>query len=226
LYEPQSPFWFLYVMVFCLIFVHLFLRLGRPVMLALALAAFVLGQYIGIEIVRWTGWGILYFSLGAACAALVRDDRLTRLIRHPLTLVVAAAGTVGTALALNRIGLSNELAFPVVPFGILMMFCLAYQVWRLSLDLPAFGLLGYLGRITLTILVVHIMATAGTRVLLLRVLHIDNVALHLVVGTAAGLAFAVAVQLVAMRLGIAGWLGLPRVAADYRPAARISTSMG
>jgi hypothetical protein len=78
--------------------------------------------------------------------------------------------------------------------------------------------ISYFGRISLTVLVVHILGTAAARIVMGPVLGIRSEALLLLGGTLVGLGVPVALQVVSTRLRIAGLLGLPQLGA--RPAAR------
>ena len=84
------------------------------------------------------------------------------------------------------------------------------------------GPLRFLGRISLTILVVHILGTAGARILLLKLLGIHNVPIHLVLDTSAGLALGASVQWAAWRIGATRWLGLPDVAVRLLPVTALA----
>jgi fucose 4-O-acetylase-like acetyltransferase len=218
LFAPISPFWFLYALLFCLLFVHWLLPWGRLPMLAIACVVFVAGQTATAEIVRLTTWGLLYFALGAGWGAVVRGQAFARLVGAPVTLVICTAGALGFSLACLRLGIPNQLAVPAAVFGSGAVFCLAERLSRLAARVQVLRVISYFGRISLTVLVVHILGTAAARIVMGPVLGIRSEALLLLGGTLVGLGVPVALQVVSTRLRIAGLLGLPQLGA--RPAAR------
>lgn len=216
-YAPIAPFWFLYALAFSSLFVHGLIRHG-PTMLALSVPLFALGQLVSEGIVPLVTWGLLYFCLGAACANLARHPDFDRLIAAPSTLMIAASGSLTLCLMFFSLGIPTAVVVPAAVMGGLAVLCLARQMQ----ERPAsgmIGVIGYLGRISLTILVVHILGTASTRIIL-SALGVQSVGLHLIAGTMMGLAAPVAVQIVCTRLRIERALGLPRLEPQPKTSSR------
>ncbi len=223
LYEPVSPFWFLYAVLCCVAFVHILVRWGVWVPLLVAVPIFVAGQFAPTELGQQVTWGLLYYSAGTAGAALVRGLAFERIVASPMLIAGSALAAVGLGLALNGAGVGNQWAVPVAVLGTLAVFGAAQHLARWSGRWPSLRLVAYLGQISLTVLVVHILGTAGARIALVRIIGAHApAALYIAGGMVAGLGLPIALQLVAMRLGVAGWLGLPDIPARPQPARPVS----
>lgn len=70
------------------------------------------------------------------------------------------------------------------------------------------GILSYLGRNVIAIYVMHILATAGTRIIL-RMVGVEVPIIHLAIGTAAGVIVPLLILKLLQRLRLARYEGLP-----------------
>ena len=161
LYEPVSPFWFLYAVLCCVVFVHILVRWGTWVPLAAAIPIFVAGQFAPTELGQQVTWGLLYYAAGTA---LIRGPAFERMAASPILIAGSALGAVGLGLALDNAGVGNQWAVPVAVLGSLAVFGAAQYLARWSSRWPLLRVIAYLGQISLTVLVVHILGTAGARI--------------------------------------------------------------
>ena len=217
LYRPLSPFWFLYALFASSLVVYALRRLSPPLRLGIAAGVYAVGQCIPIDIVQLSSWGLLYLCLGHCCAMWIRRPQVIARLAAPGTLIAAAVATVTISLALMQLGWSYRYEVPVALMGSAAVFGCAERLAKAERRLPTVRLIAVLGQISLTILVVHVLGTAGMRIALTKLLHVHILWLHLLAGTAAGLALPFCLQLVSERLGLLRALGLPA-----RPAWRPS----
>jgi fucose 4-O-acetylase-like acetyltransferase len=82
-------------------------------------------------------------------------------------------------------------------------------VSRLLADVPFLSRgLAYAGRRTMHLFLIHLLFTAGTRIVLVRA-GVTDLATHIVLGTAAGIAGPLLAGVVIDRLGVKGLMALP-----------------
>jgi fucose 4-O-acetylase-like acetyltransferase len=233
-YDPYEHLWFLYVLLlFSFFFLLLYhLRFGLTAILLVGLAMYALdpARESGREqLQRWladqTGLTVqmscvvvldrivqsfVYLAAGAWLSRFL----LECLPRMPLTLL-GTLFVVSSFLLIGGFALQSVTAhgvyqgdsrnvwtsLPLAMLGIAATSALAVPIARVSW----LGWVRRLGELSLQIYVAHIIFTAGVRIVLLKFLHIDSVALHVVVGTVAGVLFPVALALITPRLRM-GWL--------------------
>ena len=216
LFHPVSPFWFLYALFVSYVFLAYAWRLGFPVMLAVAMAVFAAGRFATPGgIIGETSWGLLYFTVGAIVSSFARRPRFIAEAGRASVILLSAAAALGLGLAFQHVGISNELAIPSALLGSVAVFGTAERLARLSATWRPVRIFAFIGQASLTVLVVHILATAGTRIALVHLFHMHAATVHLVLGTAIGIGAPLALQLVCTRLGVLRLLGLPRL---RRPA--------
>jgi fucose 4-O-acetylase-like acetyltransferase len=186
----SGQFWFLYTLFFCSILFMVLRKVGLGIK-SIAIVAVLLYcgagvlEHIASVAVASVAQHFLYVALGAT------------LSRHNVVDVIAC--------------LNQKFLLPVVSIGWLLvaMFTAAHMttsraaepfvailgtaaVVGLSVILSrtqAFRWIQLLGQISLQVFVAHVLATAGMRIALQRVLGISSVPAHIILGTFAGLAF-------------------------------------
>lgn len=92
-----------------------------------------------------------------------------------------------------------------------VVFCRSLERFRLNW-------LASLGRASLAIYVMHILAGSGVRIILQKAMGIDAVFVHLVAGTALGIGLPLLALRLAGRFGLRVWLGLGQ-GVPHAPAA-------
>ncbi len=217
LYRPLSPFWFLYALFAASLVIYAIRRLAASARLGLAAGLYVGGQFVPVDIIQLASWGLFYLCLGHCCAAWIRRPEVIARLSAPGTLILLAIATVGLSLGLRDIGCPSRFEVPVALAGSALVFGCAERVAQAARALSLVRLIALFGQISLTILVVHVLGTAGMRIALTKLLHVHVVWLELLAGTASGLGLALCLQLVCERIGVVRALGLPT-----RPAWRAS----
>ncbi len=209
LYQPLSPFWFLYALFAASLIIYALRQLSPRARLGVTGGLYVGCQFVPIEIVRLCSWGLFYLCLGQCCAGWIRRPQVIARIAAPGTLVLLGAATVLLSLGLWHFGCDYRFEVPVAVTGSASVFGCAERLALAGRRWPAMHLVELLGQISLTVLVVHVLGTAGMRIALSKVFHLHLAWLHLVAGTTAGLALPLALQFVSERLGLLPVLGLP-----------------
>lgn len=234
-WDPFGQFWFLYALFICqclawglaLLAPDMAARHGprTPAARAVVAASAVLGLAVGAT----THWGILSIALMSwpffAAGMLAGGWLRSWLERHsgPLAIVATAAAFAAAVVFAHHFGdATSAWAVPAGLAGIALALELAFRVSEPRNQRTGERHRGHvlarwletLGVASMPIYLMHIFVTAGTRMTLLR-LGIDNVGVHLVLGTLAGVVVPVAVYVLALRLRVARLIGLPRPPAGY-----------
>jgi len=211
LIQPIEQFWFLYALFFLVLAVGALLKLGASPWLIAAAAAIA---YPGVLPVSGSSWGpldqirqfaiyvaagTLFESLGAASGLVsARSAWLGLLATAGLLVVAAAAGTGLTSQPAVRPALAAS--------GTAAVLALAVLTDRVG----AGRAVGGLGRYSLEIFVAHTIASASTRIGLLKVARVADPTTHLILGTAAGLLVPIALAVGLGRIGFRYGFTLPR----------------
>ncbi|KND59694.1 Arginine/ornithine antiporter ArcD [Candidatus Burkholderia verschuerenii] len=188
--RPHDQFWFLYALfmnavLFALLYWREAYRRGWPLLiLAITVVLYLLQDRIGerFNVDFITRFAVFYIA-GACFMPLVR--RLETVGMGTIALVVVVFAVleyvfhITFGLNYERTGVfSLVLAF----FGIAALACVSVQTARSHVDW-----LGQLGRVSMQIYLMHILAGSGTRIILSKALHVHNWTVHAVVGTAVGI---------------------------------------
>ena len=209
LIEPISPFWFLYALFMANLAVYCLRTLPRPALLAVTAVIFAAGQFAPLPIVPQVSWGLFYFALGLCCSGWVRKPGFIRSLSSPAALLCSAASTVGLSLIFLKIHLDYRLEVPVAITGSALVFGIAYRLANGADQVRPLAVVSLLGQISLTVLVIHVLGTAGTRIVLSKALHLHAAAVQLTAGTITGLVLPLMLQWCAARTGLLRALGLP-----------------
>lgn len=211
-HQPVKGFWFLYALFGCFALYWALSRLPARAHFAVALAICAAQP--------WIYWGpslvdkfLAHYVFFAAGALFVRERGGGPLELQPAALALTALAFLAAEalyLALevtpahNREHVATTPQFLFVPaLGIATFLALSARSASTALG-PA---LAYLGRRSLAIYVVHLLATAGTRIALARGLGIDAAAVHVLVGLTAGVVFPLVLYEVAARARVTRWAG-------------------
>jgi len=199
-WAPISPFWFLYALF---LFMMLASVLPLPLFFVLALAAFLIGEWLPKDNF---GHQLLHFPIFFVAGMAMGRPKLRDLLRigggvaAGLTLLGAAAIAVA-----HHHGFSNYnsvLMLPAAIGGIVVM------LW-ISQRLEHVAALVAIGTMSMAIYVMHILAGAGARIILMKILHVPPISwLYLVLCTAIGMGAPVIAYLVMKQLGLLPAFGL------------------
>lgn len=228
LWVPEGQLWylpFMAQMTLLAVLLRPWRRGWRVAGLALATAITVLawgleGPWVGTRGLALTGFFVLGIVLGA--------PRMLKVLKviGPGTAVVAAALLVAAYVALLLLTpavpptVAGQLRTPdAVALGVLATVLSSAAVFLLARALtflPALRVpLAFMGRISLEIFLAHVIAAAGTRIVLQQ-LGLDNTGIHLAAGTVAGLLAGILLWWLAQRWRPASWLFSPPAIASTR----------
>lgn len=200
-WNPISPFWFLYVLFIYMVVISVV----RPSwwLLSAAGAMLMASPFMGPGLLFQLAYFFFFFVLGI-CAPVLSMPRWVA----PVTLaacvlwtwMILSAGAVSLQGSGDGGRYYSPLLLPSALLGIAAMLSLAR-----SLD---FGWLRYVGRASMAIYVMHILAASGSRIMLEKVFGVIDPTLHLVTGVVLGVGLPLLAYEVLRWLGWAWWLGL------------------
>jgi fucose 4-O-acetylase-like acetyltransferase len=224
LWNPRVQFWFLYALFLVVLTAILVLRSEAWPLLAAVLAASALG-YVFQERVPsalhsdYVVKNFVFFALG------IWFERVRHaLARHPRAW--AAAGVAGFVAA--QYGFHVELGLTYADKGVASLLLAVVSILAVAsvsmlLARKPMAWILALGSASMAIYVMHILAGSGTRIVLARVLGIENAGMHLVAGCLAGVLLPMLVFGLSKRFRW-GWLfaAPPRLSVEgwYRRFAR------
>jgi len=202
--SPISPFWFFYVLMIYVCIVSVW----RPGWSMLACAAtMLLLSPLAQEMDVWLFFQILYFFGFYVAGVMWQPPRLSgwncTLIGFGCLTVWAGGVSLALSMGMPVDAYYSLLVLPVTIAGIGLVI-VASQMLEGAGDW-----LAYIGQNVIAIYVMHILAAAGTRIILSE-LGISSPAVFVVLGTFAGIVLPLVALLVMQRLKIAGFLGLPK----------------
>jgi fucose 4-O-acetylase-like acetyltransferase len=179
--DPIQQFWFIYVLF---IYYMLYLILSKNIALALilALCMYIASYYITdtyyIRILRH----LLFFLLGSVLVNNINHVVRNRYAKYMiLPVIVILCVDVQFNITSNYIAIARLLLIIVV----ITMLIVASDI----LVKNNIRIFNYIGSIVLQIYLVHMLATAGTRILLHNYFNITDIAVHIISGTVMGLMF-------------------------------------
>lgn len=213
LWQPRAHFWFLYVLFGVFLLAALLYRRTTPpwtsMVLGLAVALYLTGWspadiYLLNALPHW----FVFFALGVSATFLpVRIDLpVNTLLPLALAGFVISQWLFHDGLGLTAGNGSPAYTLTLALAGIAFVFVLGQSVanWNWTW-------LSYLGRHSLEIYLIHILAGSGARIGLQKILGITDAGVHLVVGTLFGIGVPLLVVL-AIRCWSMGWLfSAPRI---------------
>jgi len=203
-YDPPAQFWFVYALFMqSLLFAALWPRVGRAGWLVLGAVSYLAVHVYGLPL---GPWGVpyaaldhlVYFGLGVWLSdpEKLRDNVLIN--RSGALIYIVVGFGMLTAVGITR-GIEQNAVTGML--GIMGAFGLA----TLLAGTRAAPVLSLLGRRSLEIYVAHTLASAGTRVVLGKLLGVQDAGAHFAIGTLAGIAGPLALVAVSERMGWA-WL--------------------
>lgn len=201
-YQPIDQFWFLYVLFVLSFIVSALLKIEvRPwAILVLAIVLYP-GLYLdfsyGLGILHLTAVMAIYVAIGVVIGSSRNLQALSGIQVHWLV-VAAVVGAIASSLA-GWVEPSYRVLFqPVLAVsGVTAVIALSLLIDKTKVG----AAIQFLGRYSLEIYVAHTIASAGVRIALLKFGNISDPALHLVLGTVAGLGLPIALALLLEKVG-------------------------
>jgi len=216
-YEPVMQFWFLYALFVILVALHAMRRIGLSytAILAVTIGLAIVESVVDLRftVARSAAHFAPYVALGAAAYETV-SARLAALTRSTLAfgvLALFACVTAGVFAGVTGIVWAAP-AFALAGTTASLMLAALIAAFARSDGRARTGVswLARLGQESLPIYVAHTLASAGTRIVLLRVLHVDSPIVHVVAGTVFGLAFPMMLVALCRRIGFRYAFAWPR----------------
>jgi len=188
-WQPRAQFWFLYVLFF--IFALALLAFHRSdnkwcsaVFIVSILLYFFGGQLPGGYLINMLSHYFVYFAVGVLASLLFNKINGATV---SWTVLFIALFVFSQWLFQGKMGLRYNSGAPAVLLwlGLSGIACIVVLAqWLTRFD---FRWLAHLGRHSMTIYLVHILAGSGCRIVLQKLLGISDVGVHLWVGTLGGL---------------------------------------
>ncbi len=213
-WSPLGQFWFLYALFIAQVLAFFAYR-RVPVwgMAAISLAAFAWFMVTrGPEVTILVSYGCFYFALGMMARKVDLFGRLPS--RWPGALALLAAGAAIAVICL----LTEVVPYWPIPAAIVMSLATISVCKAMTPALAGRSVgrwFAIIGQCSMGIYVLHILAIGAIRLGMTRFMGITDPALLLVGITLVATLVPVAVQLVALRLGIEKWCGMPSSAKPF-----------
>ena len=209
LWQPRAQFWFLYTLFFLSVIALLVYRWlsvrWQPAVPVLACMVYLYADSLpGGILVSFVTQYVPYFACGVLFGRMEENAGRLRLG------VVAAAAVVVAVMAQSiyhaPLSFAPDVRWPSLALALasivaVVASCLWLAYWRLNW-------LAALGRASLAIYLMHILAGSGTRIVMQKMLGIESAVIHLMVGTVCGLLMPLIAQHLIQKLGVESWFGL------------------
>jgi len=194
-YVPYHHFWFLYVLFLCYVFFLPVRKAGKGGILAAAVLMHLCYPYVTVLCIKLLLRYFLYFAAGVVLKDFVSSFSVKA---SPGRLALCAAGFYGllAGLVLRDWGINPTMRVICAAAGIAATICFAAWLAPRK-DLLRLRLLGFL---SMPVYLAHVLAASGTRILLQKVLHVQDAWIHFFAGMAAGVLLPVALYYAAGRL--------------------------
>ncbi len=207
---PRAHFWYLYALALLVLVTAAFAWVpNRHRAITLFACATVLytmpGLGTGLYPVLVVCWYLVYFAVGFLLATC-------RFKRNSFRSHAAVASLFWLALGIGWVAImAQDLLFRLLPATAGIVFVCLFSVLLAKHSGRISNGLAFLGSIALPIYLAHILAGSGARILLHKILGVDVVWLHLLLGLGAGVLLPWALWAASSRLKL-GWLwSLPKV---------------
>jgi len=197
---PIPPFWFLYVLLIYTAIVSLW-RPGWQ-MMAIAVLMLLASPLVGIS--AFPLFKILYFFAFFVAGILFPPPRLSTGVGVSALCICVAYSVMALFLGSS---VSSYYALYMLPAAVCGTLGLIYVAQNLEAKAAFWNSwLASIGKKVLAIYVMHIIAAAGTRIILLK-MGIDYATVHLLLGLSAGMVLPLVALWSFQRMGVAPYLG-------------------
>lgn len=214
-WKPISPFWFLYaLMAYMLLVAAVGLRARVLIPLA-AIGLIASGLLTGESLVHQLAYMFSFFVIGT-----LASDAIKRWAPAWYWIAILAALWLAAYQIVPSEGETPYLtpwAFPAALAGIAVILCLAQACGGMAKEF-----LAAIGRISMTIYVMHILATAGTRIVLTKLGIHAPAGAYFAACTIVGIAGPACAHVVLERLGLLPLLGLSGKLGGGKPSRSAS----
>lgn len=211
LFLPIAQFWFLYTLFICHIVFSLMqkvIKLNNYFIFFISVVMYLISPYIDkIYVLSCFNLWLVYFVLGVISArflyqVLKKISAIQALLISLICFCVQAYIFFYTSVILKfdfilklHVNQNLGLAFFMALLGTIATICLSFYLSKIK----AIDIIRYLGSLSMPIYLAHLLASAGARIFLQKVLHLNNLVLHVVVETVVGLIFPIVLYEVAQK---------------------------
>jgi peptidoglycan/LPS O-acetylase OafA/YrhL len=205
LWLPISPFWFLYALFFCNVFGFLLRKMRPEIVVAIALVSFAI-SFALVPVVNDITYGFFYFSLGIWGG---RRDWLRSAPTSWKAVALLTAFFLLTAFGCYFCGVPERMPVPCAILGVAATISLCSAMERTRLSQIVSEGLGWIGQCSMSIYVMHILVLASIRTFLIHGLHVYSVPVLMLAGIPAAIYLPMLIQVLAAKLKVNTWVGLP-----------------
>jgi len=202
LWLPRAQFWFLYVLfIFFCVSSLVFSFFTKKVVILLFLLSIVLYAY-PFDLQRESNFRLIkgyyvFFVFGIFFSIYFKIEKLSSLF----SLGLLTAGFIISQYILHiTLGLRySSISYETLILSLVSILFLISLSFRISVSMPN-KLLVSIGKLSMPIYILHVMASSGARIGLSRILHTDSYIIHIIVGTLVGIFIPIFVVLLANKL--------------------------
>ncbi|AOZ68813.1 hypothetical protein LPB142_05340 [Rhodobacter xanthinilyticus] len=206
-WKPFGQFWFLYAMFFAQLISFLVWRRVRPLLLVFVGLLTFLGAFYALpKTIMLVSYGLFYFFVGMMAREMKLLEHLGR--TWPSVVGLLLAGALGAVFCYVA-GVPSYLPIPAALFMVPAVLALSIRLGHALAGGRSVALLVTIGQCSMGIFILHILVIGAVRLAMTKFLKVSDPAVLLTVLTLSATLIPVAVQLVAVRLGIDKLVGLP-----------------
>jgi fucose 4-O-acetylase-like acetyltransferase len=206
LWDPISPYWFLYALFFSNVLAMLMIRLGAGLMMGIAFIFLVSAFFLTPDVIQDISYGFFYFSIGI----FIREKGLLRYLPvSGRSVVLLLVGFLAVAISSLLTGVPERMPIIAAFLGIATLVSTCFYLGQHFSHAALARILALIGQCSMGIFVMHIIIVSSCRFAFVRLLHIEEPALILTVATIMGVLIPTAVQIFVLRLNIQDYVGLP-----------------
>lgn len=206
LWEPRYNFWFIYALILMNI-------LSALVMPNFGVTALIVASLLLYSLAHWIKfppflWGLCWFAPHYAVGVIYGLHPVQAKLGRPALLVAAAIVTAIWFYIASELQTRGVSLWQISTVATAITGTAATLLWVGASNRNISSALAYLGREALPIYLIHVMFTAGTRIVINKILHIDNEYVILVLSSIAGIAGPLLIKKTADRMKISSQIGL------------------
>lgn len=210
---PRAQFWFLYALLMIFIVAALIYNKENfsktlPVIIFVSFIAYIFSNFIGTSFhINYITNYIVFFFIGC----LYNKMPFTKIFSPGywsllLTIFIFCATQYIFHIKLGLIYTDTGIfTFSLAIIGIILIALLSMQLERLNIQV-----LQNVGALSMVIYLLHILSGSGTRIILSKILHIQNWYIHIITGTVIGVIVPMAVYYMAKKYNINFLFSYPR----------------
>lgn len=224
-FAPIAQFWFLYILfAFHISFVLLKKVFNTYIIVFISVLMYLFSTQVHIDFYLTRGFAenFIYFMIGAISIKILQEKLIEISAIKAILLSIACLSIQAFiffwATGILQLNLSQEavIGFLVAFLGIGFTLCLSIALARIK----ALDFIRYLGVLSLQIYVVHLLVVVGVRIILQKGLHVNNIILHILVATIAGIILPVILYIVTEKIQFPYFFSLSK--RSSRSSARLA----